>query len=139
MTFYFDENLPRHLAVGFDKLQYPEGLKIGKEIHVHYIPDKFGRGVKDFQWIPEIAKLGALVVTQDVNITRRKHELELYKHHKLGIFLLKGITKKKGLSVWEMVQTLAKNWEEICVLSDKYEPPFAFEFSLKGKIRKLSV
>ena len=38
MKLYVDENLPRHLAEGFDILQHPEGLKSGYIMEVIYLP-----------------------------------------------------------------------------------------------------
>lgn len=48
MKIYFDENLPKHLADGFQVLQQPEGLKTGRQIEIKYIPDTFGRGTLIF-------------------------------------------------------------------------------------------
>ena len=73
MIIYLDENMPRHLAEGFHILQYPEGLKTQKPIEVRYIPTAFGRGAKDEEWIPMAGEEKACVITQDLNINRRKH------------------------------------------------------------------
>lgn len=51
--------------------------------------------------------------TRDLNIHRRQHELELYRRYNVGMFFFKGASKKHGMSVWEMVQALVKNWTEI--------------------------
>lgn len=137
MIIYLDENLPKHLAEGFQVLQYPEGFKSGYQVEVKWIPDEFGRGAKDDEWIPEVGKQKACVITQDMNINRRKHELELYRQHKVGMFFLKGPSKKQGMSVWEMVQTLAKNWSEIIQVMYEEKRPFAFEITLRRKMKKL--
>lgn len=138
MIIYLDENLPKHLAEGFHTLQYPESLKTGYDIYVKYLPTEFDYGVKDPVWIPKLGREEACIITQDININRRKHELELYQSHGLGIFFLKGISKKKGLSIWQMVEAMAKNWPQICEASISKERPFAYQFSLKGKMTKLS-
>lgn len=137
MIIYLDENLPKHLAEGFNILQYPEGLKFGYNIEVKYIPSAFGRGAKDEDWIPKVGTEKAFVITQDINISRRKHELELYEKNKIGIFFLRGPSKKKGLSIWQMTEALAKNWSEMITKMHKEEKPFAYTFGLKGKLKKL--
>src|SRR5690606_34066594 len=113
MIIYLDENMPRHLAEEFHILKFTEGLKTKQLIEVKYIPDDFGYGAKDVDWIPEAGNEKACVITQDININRKKHELELYRKHKLGMFFLKGPSKKQGLSIWQMVEAMAKNWPDI--------------------------
>lgn len=137
MIIYLDENLPRHLAEGFHTLQFPEGFKTGHRIEVKYIPTAFGAGAKDVDWIPEIGKEKACVITQDLNINRRKHELELFSKHKIGMFFLRGPSKKQGLSIWQMVEALAKNWPEIAEKAHKDKKPFAYTFGLKGKLKRI--
>ncbi|WP_037318616.1 hypothetical protein [Salegentibacter sp. Hel_I_6] len=137
MKIYLDENMPRHLAEGFHTLQYPEGFKKKQLIEVRYIPTIYGAGVKDVDWIPKVGKERACVITQDVNIHRRKHELELYNKNKIGMFFLRGPSKKQGLSIWQMVEALAKNWPEISEKVHQEKRPFAYTFGLKGKLKKI--
>lgn len=137
MIIYFDENMPPHLASGFETIQAPEGLKNRSNITVKFLPESFEYGVKDKDWIPEVGKEGSCVITQDINISRRKNELELYQKHGVGIFFLRGPSKKQGLSVWEMVQALSRNWPEICRIATKEKRPFGYIFTLKGKIKSI--
>ncbi len=95
MIIYFDENMPLHLAQGFQILQAAEGLKTGYPLEVRYIPTEFERGVKDEIWIPQLGRENACVITQDVNISRRKQELALYRHHKIGAFFSEVLVKNK--------------------------------------------
>ncbi len=53
------------------------------------------------------------------------------------MFFLKGPSKKKGLSIWQMNQALSKNWTEICRIAIEEKRPFGYIFSLKGKMIKL--
>lgn len=137
MIIYLDENMPPHLAKGFHTLQYPEGFKTTHLIEVKYIPEIFGAGAKDIDWIPEIGKDKACVITQDLNINRRKHELELYRKQKIGMFFLRGPSKKHGLTVWQMVEALAKNWPAISEKVYNEKRPFAYSFGLRGKLVRL--
>jgi len=52
MIIYFDENMPPHLAQGFENIQGPEGLKINKNITVKFLPETYKYGVYDKDWIP---------------------------------------------------------------------------------------
>jgi hypothetical protein len=137
MTIYIDENMPPHLAKGFDILQQPESIKTGVPIDIKYIPTVFGRGAADEDWIPKIGKEKGYVITQDINISRRKHQIELFQKHGVGMFFLKGTSKKQGLSVWQMVETLAKNWQVITHILQSQKPPFAYEISPKKTPKKL--
>lgn len=137
MIIYMDENMPRHLAEGFHILQFPEGFKTKQLIEVKYIPAVFGAGAKDIDWIPKVGNEKACVITQDISINRRKHELELYRKHKLGMFFLRGPSRKQGLSIWQMVEAMAKKWPAISQKVYEEERPFAYTFGLKGKLQKL--
>jgi len=137
MIIYLDENMPKHLAEGFHILQYPEGLKQNFELEVKYLPNVFGYGCQDEDWIPQVGEQQACVLTQDFNIHRRKHEMELYKKHKLGMFFMRPLSKKKGMTIWQMVETLAKKWPEISRHIREEERPFGYEFSLSGKMKKI--
>jgi hypothetical protein len=139
MIIYFDENMPKHLAKGFQIIQFPEGLKTGLEIEVKYLPDIFGKAVKDIDWIPLIGKEGSCVITQDLNISRRKDELALYQKYGVGMFFIRGTSKKQGMSIWDMTQTLSKHWTEICEKAFNEKGPFGYEFKLQGKMKKINI
>jgi len=137
MTIYLDENMPKHLAKGFDIIQYPENLKTDNNINVAFLPDKFGYSCKDIDWIPKVGKEGSCIITQDINISRRNNELALFKKHKVGMFFLKGSSKKQGLSIWDMTQALAKNWSEICRIATTEKKTFGYIFTLRSKMKKV--
>lgn len=128
MIIFLDENLPPHLAKGFQELQKVESLKTGIPIEVKTIKEHFGKGCKDIDWISQVGEMKACVITQDININRRKHENELYHKHKVGMFYMRGKSKKAKMSVWEMVETLAKHWDELVHISVKDKKPFSYEF-----------
>jgi len=137
MIIYFDENLPLHLAHGFDKIQLPEGIKTGYKVSVKFLPEVFNYGASDKEWIPKVGVENSCVITQDLKISRRKDELELYQKHGVGIFFLRGPSKKQGLSIWQMVQALSKNWDEICKIANTEKRPFGYTFGLNGKMNRL--
>lgn len=137
MIIFTDENIPPHLAPGFQQIQGPESLKTGIPVEVKHIPEVFGRGSKDEDWIPELGRWKACVITRDIHLNRRKHEIELLKNHKLGIFFLMSQTKKSGLSVWQMVEMLAKTWPDLVGIAVHEKRPFGYEVHLNGKLKKL--
>lgn len=136
MTIFFDENMPRHLVEGFAQIQKLEGLNAGVQATIKYIPTEFYKGVKDEEWILQLTKGKSFVVTQDVNITRRKQEIALYQKQGIGLFLLRGSSKKQGLGVWQMVECLAKHWPFILETIKSQKPPFAYEVKPKGQPKK---
>ncbi len=138
MIIYLDENLPMHLAEGFQIIQAPENLKSGYDISVAHITSVFSKGIKDEEWIPKLKAQRACVITQDLNIQRRQHELTLYRQYELGMLFLRGPSKKQGMSVWQIVQTLAKHWLEITRIAMEEQRPFAFQVTLTRKIKRLN-
>ena len=81
------------------------------QFQVLSIKHEFGRGAKDEIWIPEVGKIGGIVITQDLRIQTTRHQNELYKKHGLGVFFFK--PPSTGYSFWEMVEQLVKRWPEI--------------------------
>jgi hypothetical protein len=136
---YLDENMPSYLAKGFDILQKPEGFKTGIHIEVKHVKEVFGQGIKDEDWIPLLGKEQGCIITQDFNIYRRKHERALFEEFNLGIFFLRNNAKGKGMSIWKMVEMLAKYWPFISETIYKEQRPFAYELKPVGKPKKLSI
>jgi hypothetical protein len=129
MIIYTDENISPHLGRALNHIQ--KGLN--PNIQVIVLKDEFGQGLKDHEWIPLLKGQNAYVITQDVNIHRRKHERELYERYEIGVFFLKANSKKHGLSYWEQVQAIVKNWESINQIISKKKPPFAYIMKMRSK------
>lgn len=53
------------------------------------------------------------------------------------MFFLRGPNKKQGLSIWQMVEALAKNWPEIADKTHNEERPFAYTFGIRGRLTRL--
>ncbi len=136
MTIYVDENIPYYLADGFNTLVKNEGLRTGIHIEVKSIEGRFGKGATDEEWIPVLGKEGAVVLTRDFHISKRKNQIELCKQYGLGIIFLKDQTKKTGLSVMEMVAKLALKWSAIqaCVHERK---PFLKVITQSNKLEDM--
>lgn len=133
---YVDENFPRQLAEGLNTLVEPQNKKDGIEIVILSIPNEFGRGAKDEDWIPEVGKENGIVITQDYRIQTQKHQQELYKQNGVGILFFSP-PSKGGFSYWEMVKQLVNRWEEIKQIVNKNKTPYAFRCSAKTSFVKL--
>lgn len=137
MIVYCDENIPKHLAHGFQIMQNPENLKQGREeITVIHLLDKFDRGIKDLEWI-SLLKPGDVVITRDINISRRKSEIAAYKEQNIGLFFLRGASRKNQLSTWEMAEIMIRRWEDMVTIILKDDFPFACKLKATGKIEFL--
>lgn len=132
---YIDENLPVQLAKGLNILQEPQNKKDNCNIEVISITEKFGRGAKDEDWIPEVGKEGGIVITQDYRIQTQKHQRELYRQHGVGILFINP-PSKSGFSYWEMVKKVVNEWEDVKVILRKEKSPFAFRCTAKTKFIK---
>lgn len=122
MKFFFDNNISRNMAHAM------ELLDVG--CRVLHLQDQFEEGTKDEDWLPFVGNNGYILVTRDKKITKRRAELEAYKRHKVGAFILTG----KKLSIWAQVKQLILAWEKMKILAEKTPRPFAFQIRSKGKI-----
>lgn len=111
VKIYIDENFAPQLAKALDVIQQHLNLQEKIEVRVLSIGEAFGRGAKDEDWIPKAGEENSVVITQDLNIHRTRHQNELYKKHGLGVFFFK--PPSKGYSFWEMLEQLVKHWPEI--------------------------
>ena len=91
MKIFFDENFSLYLSKGFSNFQ--QGRR--KEgFDVLHLLDKFPKGIADEEWIPKLAQMHSVVITQDLNIHTTNSLFELCLKHKLGFFFFKPPKKK---------------------------------------------
>ena len=136
MIALIDENFPRQLANGLNKIQEPLNLKEKIRFEVLSIPEVFGSGAKDEEWIPKAGEMGSIILTQDLRIQSTRHQRDLYQQHNLGIFFFKP-PSKNGYSYWEMVKQIIKHWDTIKDLTRKTKLPFAFRCTSRTKFEIL--
>ncbi|HET6245504.1 MAG: hypothetical protein H0V01_03715 [Bacteroidetes bacterium] len=125
ITIYLDENLSHFVAHALNSLN--KGYF--KDIQVLSTIEKFGRGVKDEDLIPEIGKEGGVLITRDIRIQRTHLQWELCHEYKLGMFFLtlpKGHTRH-----WDLVKALVNQWEEIAEIAKNKRIPFGYRVHLK--------
>ncbi|MGU3540533.1 PIN-like domain-containing protein [Methylobacterium sp. A54F] len=109
MKIVVDENLPPALARALD------ALFAGEHTIVH-LRDRYGPGVTDLTWIPELGQEGNwIVLSGDRGIRRKRAEFQAFKASRLiGFFLSAGLNKaplvKKAeriLALWPAIETFA--------------------------------
>lgn len=129
MKVFFDENFSAHLSDGLNCFQ----SGVPKEgVEVCHIAKCFQRGIPDDEWIPKVAQMHGVAITQDREIRRTKYLHQLCQDHRLGIFFFKP-PKKAPYSYWNLVAWVMKDWADIKNLAMQTEKPFAFLISQKGK------
>lgn len=101
LRFYADES-----ALGIGKT-----LAAARKdtIHVgHELIPECPYGVRDTDWIPEVARRQLVVIARDRRIRSRPEELRQLKDAELRVFWIAG---KKDLSTWEWLVRLVRHWE----------------------------
>jgi len=123
VKIFFDENFSPHLAKGFACFQ--NGRK-SENIEVLHVVPVFGRGAPDEEWIPGIAKMHAVAITQDLNIYRIRLLSDLFKSYKIGIFFFHP-PKKSSYNYWQWIRKVFDSWDEIKKLAKNSSRPFCYE------------
>ena len=125
MKLFFDENFSPHLARGI--LEFQEGRPV-EGIEVLHLADALGRGMPDEQWIPRVAQMHGIVITQDFNIHRTRQLAVLCRQHKLGIFFFRP-PKKNPYGYWQIIEWVLKSWDMIKACAKGTPVPFEFEIT----------
>ena len=138
ITVYFDHNMPPHIAKGFNIIQKPEGIKKSfPPIEIKHFNDAFGPGVDDIDWLNNLKGTQSFIITKDINISRRKNEFEAYKKSGLGLFILRGNTKKENISVWQTLFILSKYWETMVKIMLNEKVPFLYQITSTRSPKKI--
>lgn len=104
-----DENLPPAMAKAL------AALFIGEHTIIH-LRDRYGPGVKDLEWIPELSREGRwVIISGDRRITRVHAEFQAFHNSRLvGFFLSKGLYKarltkqvERILALWDVIEQQA--------------------------------
>ncbi|NEU13054.1 hypothetical protein G3T14_13015 [Methylobacterium sp. BTF04] len=130
MKVVVDENLPPALARALHAL-------FAGEHEITHIRDRYGAGVTDLQWIPELGQEGRwIVLSADRRIRKTKAEFQAFRTSRLvGFFLSSGLNRaplvKKAeriLALWGDIETFG----ERSAAGSMYELP-----STSNRIRTL--
>jgi len=134
MKIYLDENMPAQIATALNIIQKVLNKKENTDIEVTSIVAEFGQGAKDEVWLPQLE--GSIVITQDFNIQRTRHQKSLYLKHGVGMLFIK-VSGKKGLDFWSFFKLLVNSWDEIRAVATQQRAPFACIIDGKGKLKRL--
>jgi hypothetical protein len=128
MKVFFDENFSPHLSDGLNCFQCGTPKE---SIEVCHIAKFFYRGIPDDEWIPKVAQMHGVAITQDHEIRRTQYLFQLCQDNHLGIFFFKP-PKKTPYAYWNLVEWVMNNWSAIKGLSQTTTKPFAFRISPRG-------
>jgi hypothetical protein len=115
VTFLFDANLPPGLA---------EALRVLGESASH-VSEIFAPGTPDETWIRHAGERNWCIISRDVNITRRHHELAALRHFSVGAFFL--LPGKRSPRLCQIIQTIIRHWPELKRIARAEERPFQYQ------------
>lgn len=115
VRFLFDANLPPGLA---------EALRVLGEPAEH-VSGIFAPATPDETWLRYAGERGWCVVSRDVNITRKPHELAALREAEVGAFFL--LPGKRSPRLCQIIQTTIKHWPEMKRLAREERRPFQFQ------------
>lgn len=119
MRFLLDNCLADRLAIALNVLSSPDGHE------VTHLAEKFGRDVKDVDWIRKLGEEGDwVIVSGDYKITKRPHERSVWSNSGLTAFFLeKGWTNYK---FWDQSWRLLRVWPHIVEQARMIQPGAGF-------------
>ena len=124
MTFLFDENISPAIVRALKELGKP----------VAYVTDVLPRGTDDLTIFRKLGELEWILVTQDQNIKRKKHEREAMKQAMLGAFIFTGRAER---DIDSMAILILKHFKQMENFAASTRRPFLFGISDKGSIDRL--
>ena len=127
-SFVLDENLSQALAQALQLLD--------DQATVRHITDFFDKGTEDTVFLPVLGRRGAFLITRDTRQRKRPAELDAYRRHRVGAFILAG----KSLQRWDLVKQLVLAWPQIKDIAGKANRPFAYRVrAAAGRLEPLSL
>ena len=124
MKVVVDENLPPALARGLNAL-------FAGEHQIIHIRDRYGPGVKDLTWIPELSAEGNwVVISGDRGIRRKRAEHVAFRGSRLiGFFLSAGLNKAPLVKQADRILAL---WDSIETFASRSRPGSMYELPIKS-------
>lgn len=113
MQFVFDENVSPAIVAALKALSFP----------VVHCTEFLPRGTPDERLFEEIARRGDLLITQDQNMSRKKHQRAVMLSLGLGVFIFTG---KASRSNAEFTVLLLQVFSELTHRAATTNRPFVF-------------
>lgn len=120
LSFLFDAHLPPGLV---------EALTVLGESAEH-VNAVFPPATPDERWIRYAGERGLCIVSRDVNITRRPHELAALRDFEVGAFFL--LPGKRSPRLCEVIQTVIRHWPELKRLARTEPRPFQYQIGARS-------
>jgi hypothetical protein len=125
VTFLFDANLPSGLA---------EALRVLGESAMH-VNDIFAPGTPDETWIQHAGERNWCIISRDMNITRKPHELAALREFSVGAFFL--LPGRRSPDLCKIIQTVVRHWPELKQVAATERRPFQFEVRERSGVGRL--
>jgi hypothetical protein len=125
VKLFFDENFSQYLARGLAVIQ---NGRPNEGYEVTCVQDTIGRGARDEDVIPFIARESGILITKDFSIYRTRVQWELCRNCSIGVFFFR-TSKGSNPGYWGLVQYVMNSWS---VLKDKVSAeavPFGYRFT----------
>lgn len=120
LSFLFDAHLPPGLVEALTVLGQP----------AEHVNSLFPPGTPDERWIRYAGERSWCIVSRDVNITRRPHELAALREFGVGAFFL--LPGKRSPRLCEVIQTIIRHWPELKRLARTEQRPFQFQIGARS-------
>ena len=129
MKFYFDENFPKHIVEGLRSFQ---AGRLAEGIDLVYIPDICGRGAKDEEIIPVIAKESGILITHDISMKRSRMLGPLLEQCRVSAFFFQP-PRGSEYKYWQMVELVVQHWCSMKSVALEKPPPFSYAVRPRSK------
>jgi uncharacterized protein with PIN domain len=123
LRFLFDAHLPPGLA---------EALRVLGEPAEH-VNEIFAPATPDETWLRYAGERGWCIVSRDVNITRKPHEVAALREAEVGAFFL--LPGKHSPRLCQIIQVVIKHWPEMKRVAQRERRPFQFQIRERGMSR----
>ncbi len=133
MKIFLDENFSKYIAEALNCFQ--KGYR-SEDVEVLHIAERFGIGSPDEEWIPQVAQMHGVILTEDANIYRQRSQYALCQECKVGIFFFRP-PKKQSFTYWQWVEIVMKHWSSVKSIAKDAKRPFAFEITPHTKTPKI--
>jgi predicted nuclease of predicted toxin-antitoxin system len=124
LTFLFDENISPAIVRALKELGKP----------VAYITEILPRGTDDVTIFHKLGELGWILVTQDQNIKRKRHEREAMKQAGVGAFIFTGRAVR---DIDSMTILILRHFQQMEAFASSTRRPLIFGISDKGSFDRL--
>ena len=123
VSFLFDANLPPGL---------PEALRVLGESATH-VSEIFAPATPCETWIRHAGERNWCIISRDVNVTRRQHELAALRQFSVGAFFL--LPGKRSPRLCQSIQTVIRHWPELKRVALTEQRPFQYQIGERSVSR----